>query len=81
MSTNEVIDNIGAAEGVSITVNGESRHFAAGLTVNDLLESLGLHPRLIVVEYNRDILPRERYGQTEVRAGDNFELVHFVGGG
>ena len=81
MSTNEVIDEVGNTETVSITVNGEPRHIAAGITVNDLLESLGLHPRLIVVEYNRDILPRERYGQTQVHAGDNFELVHFVGGG
>ena len=81
MSTNDVIDQVGEGATVSITVNGEPRHIAAGITVNDLLESLGLHPRLIVVEYNRDILPREQYGQTEVHAGDNFELVHFVGGG
>ena len=81
MSTHEVIDEVGKAETVSITVNGDARHVAAGMTVTDLLESLGLHPRLIVVEYNRDILPRERYGHTEVHAGDNFELVHFVGGG
>ena len=66
---------------VSITVNGEARDVASGITVTSLLESLGLHPRIIVVEYNRDILPRERFGETEVRAGDNFELVHFVGGG
>ena len=81
MSTNEVTRKVDQDEKVSITVNGEPRHIAAGITVNGLLESLGLHPRLIVVEYNRDILPRERYGQTEVKAGDNFELVHFVGGG
>jgi thiazole synthase len=81
MNTNDVIDRVSEAETLSITVNGEPRRIAAGVTVNDLLESLGLHPRLIVVEYNRDILPREQYGQTEVRAGDNFELVHFVGGG
>jgi thiamine biosynthesis protein ThiS len=68
-------------ETVNITVNGEPRDVASGITVTGLLESLGLHPRLIVVEYNRDILPRERYASTSVGAGDNFELVHFVGGG
>ena len=81
MSTNEVIDEVGNAETVSITVNGEPRHIAAGITVTDLLESLGLHPRLIVVEYNREILDREEYVKTEVQPGDSFELVHFVGGG
>lgn len=66
---------------VSVTINGDVRSVRDGMSVTDLLESLGLHPRLIVVEYNRDILPRERYGETAVHPGDNFELVHFVGGG
>lgn len=68
-------------ENIQVTVNGETRAIPGGLTVTDLLESLGLHPRLIVVEHNREILDRARYAATEVRAGDSFELVHFVGGG
>jgi sulfur carrier protein len=35
----------------------------------------------VVVERNREILSRERYGEVEVEAGDVLELVHFVGGG
>jgi thiamine biosynthesis protein ThiS len=81
MNDNVVTAESGNGAKVSITVNGDPRAVRDGMSVTDLLESLGLHPRLIVVEYNRDILPRERYGETEVRAGDNFELVHFVGGG
>ena len=46
-----------------------------------MLAELGLHPRLVVVERNREILDRERYGAVEVQAGDALELVHFVGGG
>lgn len=68
-------------ETIEVIVNGEPRRIAGGLTVTELLTGLGLHPRLIVVEYNRDILEREAYERTEVRAGDSFELVHFVGGG
>lgn len=66
---------------VQVTINGEERAVSKGLTVSELLTSLGLHPRLIVVEYNREILNREQYDKTEVQAGDAFELVHFVGGG
>lgn len=66
---------------IEIVVNGDARSAAAGISVTGLLESLGLHPRLIVVEHNREILDREFYDQTEVRAGDTLELVHFVGGG
>lgn len=68
-------------ETIEVTVNGDNRTVNGGMTVTDLLTSFGLHPRLIVVEHNREILNRERYDATEVRAGDNFELVHFVGGG
>jgi sulfur carrier protein len=79
--SNGVLDKWGSGETVKITVNGDPRDVQSGITVTGLLESLGLHPRLIVVEHNREILDREHYGATEVRAGDNFELVHFVGGG
>jgi sulfur carrier protein len=81
MNNNGVLEKRGAGETVSITVNGDARDVLSGITVTGLLESLGLHPRLIVVEHNREILNRDRYDETEVRAGDNFELVHFVGGG
>jgi sulfur carrier protein len=66
---------------ITVTINGEQRAVAAGRTITDLLRDLDLHPQLIVVEYNREILDRERYPSTQVRAGDAFELVHFVGGG
>ena len=66
---------------MTVTVNGEKRDVASGITVSDLLTDLGLHPRLIVVEHNREILDRTAFDATEVRTGDSFELVHFVGGG
>ena len=66
---------------MSVTVNGEAREVAPGTSVSGLLNELGLHPRLIVVEYNREILDRTSFDTTEVQAGDNLELVHFVGGG
>ncbi|HEX6693977.1 MAG TPA: sulfur carrier protein ThiS [Longimicrobiales bacterium] len=65
---------------IEVSINGEKRTVAEG-SVTALLEQLGLHPRLIVVEYNREILDRGVFDATEVRAGDQFELVHFVGGG
>lgn len=66
---------------IAVTINGDAREIPAGKSVRALLDTLGLHPRLVVVEHNREILDRERYDATEVRAGDSLELVHFVGGG
>lgn len=69
-----------AAE-VSIRVNGDERAVPAGLSVAALLEHLGLHPRMVVVERNGQILRREACADTPVEPGDTYELVHFVGGG
>lgn len=66
---------------IQLTVNGETRDVLPGTTIAQLLGSLGLHPRLVVVEHNRAILDRDVFDSTEVREGDNLELVHFVGGG
>mgnify|MGYP001146248475 CR=1 FL=1 len=66
---------------IEVTVNGEARQVDAGHTVTSFLESLDLHPGLVVVERNREILDRDQYDDVRVEAGDVLELVHFVGGG
>ena len=70
------------SESVAIVVNGEPREIPAGSTVASLLASLGLDPRLVVVERNRDILrDRDSLGRVELASNDTIEIVHFVGGG
>lgn len=66
---------------IQVRLNGKDREVADGHTVRSLLESLELHPSLVVVELNREILARDSYVETPVRDGDTIELVHFVGGG
>jgi thiamine biosynthesis protein ThiS len=64
-----------------VIVNGEERRVPAPATLLDLLRHLGLDPRTVVVERNREIVRRPRLGNTELAEGDVIELVHFVGGG
>jgi thiamine biosynthesis protein ThiS len=66
---------------IDIQVNGEVRSVGREMTIDELLRSLDLQPRMIVVEHNGEIVRRERYDQVQVGAGDALELVHFVGGG
>ncbi|MEN8375821.1 MAG: sulfur carrier protein ThiS [Gemmatimonadota bacterium] len=66
---------------IGVRINGSQRELAGGQNVAELLLSLGLHPRLIVVERNGEILRHERYESVNVEDGDRLELVHFVGGG
>lgn len=73
--------NVNVNDSIQIIVNGDPREYSPGRTVTQLLSDLGLHPRMVVVEHNREILDRAKFDDVEVRGGDSFELVHFVGGG
>jgi thiamine biosynthesis protein ThiS len=66
---------------IDVTVNGEPRGVSAGATLLELLDVLGLDPRVVVVEHNRRIVRRPALGIVRIAAGDVIELVHFVGGG
>lgn len=66
---------------ILIILNGDDREIPGGLTVRELLSHLDLNERLVVVERNREVLRRARYGIVHVRQGDEIELVQFVGGG
>ncbi len=66
---------------IRVRLNGKDREIEAGHTVRSLLDALELHPGTVVVELNREILERDRYGEVEIHDGDTIELVHFVGGG
>ncbi|CAN5822922.1 hypothetical protein BH23GEM9_BH23GEM9_24510 [soil metagenome] len=66
---------------ITVNLNGAPREVAPGTTLGGLLASLDLHPRLVVVEHNREIVERTVLDTTEMREGDNVEVVHFVGGG
>lgn len=66
---------------VSITVNGEHKRVAAGLSLADLANELGLVPEKVAVERNLEVVPRSTLKDVCVEDGDDIEIVHFVGGG
>jgi thiamine biosynthesis protein ThiS len=68
-------------QAIAIHVNGESRETTAGITVAGLLSQLGLNAGRVAIEYNRRILPKAEWEETQVGEGDHFEIVQFVGGG
>jgi thiamine biosynthesis protein ThiS len=67
---------------VGVTVNGEERRVPDGWSLADLLASLELDARTVVVERNGTILrDRSSFASVELVADDSLEIVHFVGGG
>jgi thiamine biosynthesis protein ThiS len=66
---------------MKLQINGEEREFESPTTLAALVEGLGMKAGRVAVELNRNIVPRERWAETELSDGDRLEIVHFVGGG
>jgi thiamine biosynthesis protein ThiS len=66
---------------LTIRLNGEPHDIAGPMPVTDLLAALGIDPRRVAVEHNLVVVKRDRYESTVVAAGDEVEIVNFVGGG
>lgn len=66
---------------MELIINGESARFDRSLTVSELVAALGLEPRKLAVERNREIVPKSSYDSVRLSDGDTLEIVHFVGGG
>ena len=66
---------------MTISLNGDPYEVAGPLSVSELLATLDIDPRRIAVEHNLVVLKRAAFDQTIVNAGDQIEIVNFVGGG
>jgi sulfur carrier protein len=66
---------------VTIQLNGDPCELPDSTTVADLLTRLDIDQRRVAVERNFVVLKRDLYGSTIIEAGDQIEVVNFVGGG
>jgi len=66
---------------VTVTLNGKPKTVSDGVSLLELLKQLDVQPSRVVVEHNREIRRRDDFETTQVHAGDELELVYFVGGG
>jgi len=66
---------------LSVRVNGEHRRVPSGTTVAEMVNQLGLDPLRVAVERNLEVIPRSTLREVCVEDGDDYEIVHFVGGG
>lgn len=63
-----------------VRINGEDVA-ADGKTLAAYLNECGYTTERVAVELNGDIVPKAAYGETVLNAGDEVEIVAFVGGG
>ncbi|GAB4210296.1 MAG: sulfur carrier protein ThiS [Synechococcales cyanobacterium] len=66
---------------MTLWINGAARSVPPLASLLDVLTHLELNPRLIALEYNGEILPRQHWATTVPHDGDRLEIVTMVGGG
>ncbi|MGE5610033.1 MAG: sulfur carrier protein ThiS [Bacillota bacterium] len=65
---------------MTIKVNGQNRDVPEGTNILVLLEGFKLAPDKVAVEVNRRLVRTAQYANA-LKAGDEIEIVTFVGGG
>ncbi|HLI18409.1 MAG TPA: sulfur carrier protein ThiS [Rhodanobacteraceae bacterium] len=66
---------------MQILLNGKPHQCSAATTVAALLAETGQGERRVAVEVNREIVPRSRHAEHQLREGDQVEIVQAIGGG
>jgi sulfur carrier protein len=57
-----------------VTVNGEPRDITAA-SVDALLAELDYEGSHFAIALNYDVLPRSRWAETQIKAGDEIEII------
>ena len=55
---------------ITVQINGETHDFTNTLSLPELLEQIGMNPRLVAVEYNGEIIHRQHWSTTQIQTGD-----------
>lgn len=66
---------------INVTINGKTESIAAGISLQSLLKLLGIQSERVAIEYNREIIDRNRFDALQMKEGDRLEIITFVGGG
>ncbi|MDR3569328.1 MAG: sulfur carrier protein ThiS [Syntrophobacteraceae bacterium] len=66
---------------MKIRINGKESEYSGAPVLGDLLGSLGIDPKQVAVERNREIVSRDLVESQPILSGDEFEIIRFVGGG
>ena len=64
-----------------IYINGKILFFSKWCSVTELINFLKLDDSLVILEYNKMILPKAFWTKTIIENKDQFEFVSIVGGG
>ena len=69
------------SEAFAIMLNGEPYTLEGDPHLSVLIATLKMRPTRVAVELNRQVVPKAEYDRTILKAGDELEIINFVGGG
>jgi sulfur carrier protein len=64
-----------------IIINGETKEFSSAMSVEELLNELKIHDRVMAVAINMEIVKKDKWSIHQINDGDKIEALEFVGGG
>ena len=66
---------------MDLKINGKPQTIDNAINLLNLVERQGLNKERIVIEYNYEVIPKEKWPEVTLSENDNIEIVSFVGGG
>lgn len=67
---------------MTITIAGEKKEYAEGITIAQIIETEKVeNPLYVTVSLNDDFVDKDTFDTTTVKEGDSIEFLYFMGGG
>ena len=66
---------------ITIQINGESFNCPNNLTIYDLICYFDINSKLVLVEYNEDMIYDNQFTDILLKPNDKLEIITIVGGG
>lgn len=66
---------------MKLMVNGETHIHGGNGSVDALLDELGANKAHTALMVNGDVVPSEKWAETQLKGNDSVEMLVFVGGG
>ena len=66
---------------MKITVNGEEKEYAEGISLAQLVDDLGIKVKVMAGAVNMNVVKKDDWESYLLSDEDRVELLHFVGGG
>ncbi|AXH10698.1 thiamine biosynthesis protein ThiS [Malaciobacter halophilus] len=66
---------------MTLTINGETKQFNQGITLQEIIKSLQIEEKVMAAAVNMEIVKKDDWDRYTPNDKDKLELLQFVGGG